>query len=147
MVRMKTTTASRSLRAAVAALIVAVGLAACAPAEPAGPAEPVAFDGSHVGVAAWQASAAQGGVVILDVRSPAEFAGGHIEGALNIDVNGADFAAQVAALDPSVDYAVYCRSGNRSRTAIDIMAQAGVTQTLGLEGGIGAWTGAGNPTV
>ena len=54
------------------------------------------------------------GTVIIDVRTPGEFASGHLEGALNIDVQSPDFAAQVSQLDPTQEYFIYCRSGNRS---------------------------------
>ena len=63
--------------------------------------------------------------VIIDVRTPAEFASGHLEGALNIDVHSPDFAAQIMELDPSGEYFVYCRSGNRSGQAIAQMTQMG----------------------
>ena len=67
------------------------------------------------------------GTVIIDVRTPSEFAGGHLEGALNIDVQSPDFAAQVSQLDPTKDYFVYCRSGNRSGQAISQMSNMGFT--------------------
>ena len=65
--------------------------------------------------------------VIIDVRTPAEFASGHLEGAINIDVQSADFAAQVMELDKDGDYFIYCRSGNRSGQAISQMSQMGFT--------------------
>lgn len=63
--------------------------------------------------------------VIIDVRTPAEFASGHLDGAVNIDVQSPDFAAQIMELDPSGEYFVYCRSGNRSGQAIAQMTQMG----------------------
>lgn len=87
------------------------------------------------------------GVVLLDVRTPQEFAEGHLEGAVNLDVSGPDFATGLAALDPEATYAVYCRSGNRSQTALDLMAQAGIDTAADLAGGIGAWADAGLPVV
>lgn len=86
-------------------------------------------------------------VVTLDVRSPEEFAEGHIEGAINIDINGPDFAGEVAQLDPNVTYAVYCRSGNRSAAAVAIMEDQGFTDLYDLGGGIGSWQSAGYPLV
>lgn len=65
--------------------------------------------------------------VIIDVRTPGEFAGGHLEGALNIDIQSPDFAAQISQLDPNGDYFVYCRSGNRSGQAISQMTNMGFT--------------------
>ena len=63
--------------------------------------------------------------VIIDVRTPAEFASGHLDGAVNIDVQSPDFAAQIMELDPNGEYFVYCRSGNRSGQAIAQMNQMG----------------------
>nr|NLI49767.1 rhodanese-like domain-containing protein [Propionibacterium sp.] len=90
---------------------------------------------------------AQPGVVVLDVRTPAEFATGHLQGARNIDLQGPDFDAQIAALPKDATYAVYCRSGNRSATALSKMNAAGITRAAHLTGGIGAWQSAGNPIV
>ena len=63
--------------------------------------------------------------VIIDVRTPEEFHGGHLEGAINIDVQSADFAEKMMELDPNGEYYVYCRSGNRSSQAIAWMNQMG----------------------
>lgn len=87
------------------------------------------------------------GVQIIDVRSPEEFAEGHIEGALNYNVEGPDFASQIAGLDPAGTYAVYCRSGNRSVVAVDYMASQGINGIFELESGIIGWQEAGLPVV
>ncbi len=108
-------------------------------------AQAPAFQGQHVSPSEWAAAAAEPGVMIVDVRTPEEFAAGHIAGAVNADVESADFVGLISALDPSKDYAVYCRSGNRSRAAIDTMTGLGYTNTVGLEGGINAWQAAGFP--
>jgi len=63
--------------------------------------------------------------VIIDVRTPEEFAEQHLEGALNIDVKSADFVSQIEKLDRNTAYAVYCRSGNRSAQAVKIMKDLG----------------------
>ena len=90
---------------------------------------------------------AQPGVVILDVRTPEEFADGHLEGTVNIDALTTDFQAQLDKLDRDVVYAVYCRSGNRSDAALHQMAELGFTSAHHLAGGIGAWQQAGYPVV
>ena len=72
------------------------------------------------------------GVVIFDVRSPEEFAAGHLPGARNLDLNGGDFAAALAGLDKSTPYLLYCRSGNRSGVALEMMQQAGFTDVKNL---------------
>ncbi len=83
------------------------------------------------------------GVVILDVRTPQEFAGGHLPGAINVDVESADFTTKIGSLDKAATYAVYCRSGNRSNTAMQEMAKDGFTDVADLTGGITAWSSAG----
>lgn len=87
------------------------------------------------------------GTKVIDVRTPAEFAAGHLAGATNIDIEGNTFTEQISALDKATTYAIYCRSGNRSRTASQQMADAGFTTLYDLDGGINAWTAAGLPTV
>ena len=75
---------------------------------------------------------------VIDVRTPAEFATGHLEGALNIDIEGADFATQLETLDKTANYVVYCRSGNRAGRAVEIMPGYGFTGTLTNAGGVDA---------
>ncbi len=87
------------------------------------------------------------GIQIIDVRSPEEFAQGHIEGAVNYNVQGPDFAAQISALDPAGTYAVYCRSGNRSQPAVAAMSGIGINGIFELESGIVGWEDAGFPVV
>jgi rhodanese-related sulfurtransferase len=70
--------------------------------------------------------------IIIDVRTPEEFAQGHLDGAINLDVEGGAFEAGLADLDPSATYAVYCRSGRRSALAADAMAQNGFTDVADL---------------
>lgn len=93
------------------------------------------------------AASEQEGVVLLDVRTPAEFSEGHLEGAINISLESPSFTQEMAALDPAVTYAVYCRSGNRSATATQFMLQSGFAAPYELAGGIIAWQQAGLPVV
>lgn len=67
---------------------------------------------------------------VLDVRTPVEFAAGHVEGARNIDLSSADFETLVGALPKDGTYLVYCQSGNRSATAGDAMADLGFTEVV-----------------
>jgi rhodanese-related sulfurtransferase len=87
------------------------------------------------------------GVVVLDVRTAGEFASGHIENAINIDVESSDFDSKIAKLDKNVEYAVYCHSGRRSGIATEKMAKSGFTKISNLDGGIQAWQAAGFPLV
>ncbi len=84
-------------------------------------------------------------LVLLDVRTPEEFADGHVDGATLIDFYGADFADQLAELDRDASYVVYCRSGNRSGQTVDLMQQLGFTDVQDVEGGVLAWADAGLP--
>lgn len=70
--------------------------------------------------------------VILDVRSPQEYASGHLERAQLLDFNAGDVAAAIPTLDPDAEYLVYCRSGNRAAQAIALMEQAGFTDVTNL---------------
>ncbi len=76
--------------------------------------------------------------VLLDVRTPEEFAAGHIEGSLNIDIFNPNFRDLIDALDNTKEYFVYCRSGNRSGQACMLMSELGL-KSNNLMGGIGAW--------
>jgi rhodanese-related sulfurtransferase len=86
-------------------------------------------------------------VVTLDVRTAGEFMAGHIDGAINIDVEGNTFEAEIANLDKSKTYAVYCQSGRRSQIAVDKMASAGFDSLFNLENGIADWNTKGLPVV
>ena len=100
---------------------------------------------ARVGVAQFATLVKEPGVAIIDVRTPEEFADGHIAGAVNIPVQQADFATRIAALDPNATYAVYCRSGNRSQPAVAAMQEAGITDIYELESGTKGWTAEGRP--
>lgn len=104
-------------------------------------------NGIAVGHEAFQALASEPDAVVLDVRTPQEFAAGHLPDAVNLDVEAADFAGRIAELDKTKPYAVYCHSGNRSAGAVQQMLQAGFTHVNDLEGGIVAWQAAGGQVV
>ncbi|AKQ45534.1 rhodanese [Rufibacter radiotolerans] len=75
---------------------------------------------------------------LLDVRTPGEFASGTIAGAKNLDAMSSQFASQLDKLDKDKEYFVFCRSGNRSGSACDLMASKGF-KAHNLSGGLGAW--------
>ena len=77
--------------------------------------------------------------VVLDVRTPGEVADGVVPGYKMINLMSPDFEDQVSKLDKSKKYLVYCRSGNRSGQACQIMADLGFENLYNLVGGIGAW--------
>lgn len=111
---------------AVALLLGAAGCAATAAADAGAPSVVVAED-----------------TIVLDVRTPGEYAEGHLEGAELLDLNSGEFAAALPSLDPEAEYVVYCRSGNRSGQAVAMMEQAGFANVtdLGAVGNAAAATG------
>jgi rhodanese-related sulfurtransferase len=81
-------------------------------------------------------------VVVLDVRTPMEVSGGYIDGAtLFIDFYSSDFKTQIAKLDKSKKYIVYCHAGGRSAEAADLLIKKGFKNIYNLEGGFSSWTG------
>lgn len=98
---------------------------------------------TNMNVSEFSKKITESGVVILDVRTPSEFAEGYIEGAQNIDFQSGNFENEIAALDKNVTYAVYCRSGNRSGQAAKIMHDAGFHDVYNLDGGVIDWTSEG----
>ena len=108
----------RSPRILIALLLVvaAMALAACG-----GSSGPSAIQK----VSAAEAARMLDSRVVIDVRTPSEYAAGHIAGAQNISVEATDFASRIASLDKTAAYLVYCHSGRRSAIAADQMAAAG----------------------
>lgn len=133
---------------AVAALALTAPLTACSTSETAteiltdalveAPNAPERVDADM-----FEAAVATPGVTIIDVRTPEEFAQSHIEGAVNYNVQGPDFANQIMGLDPAGIYAVYCQSGNRSQSAVSQMSGIGINSIFELESGITGWENAG----
>ncbi len=72
---------------------------------------------------------------ILDVRTPGEFQLGAIPGAKNIDYYEPSFLEELAKLDKDGSYLVYCRSGSRSKGALEIMRQLGFSEVYELDNG------------
>ena len=97
-----------------AMLLAAFALTACSSA----PAAPTVELGSQA--------------ILIDVRTQQEFSEGHLQGANVLDLNSGEFAAVLPNLDPNAEYYVYCRSGNRSTQATQMMQQAGFTNVTNL---------------
>ena len=85
-------------------------------------------------------------VIVLDVRTPAEFSQGRIAKSINIDVLSDYFIADIAGLDKGAQYAIYCRSGKRSVDAATAMDEIGFS-TFNLLGGIVAWQESNNELI
>jgi rhodanese-related sulfurtransferase len=84
--------------------------------------------------------------ILIDVRTPEEYADAHLTNAINLDFYSKDFVAQLSELDRTKPYAIYCRSGNRTSETLRIMRDLGFTYVYDLGGGILAWEAAGYPT-
>jgi phage shock protein E len=129
-------------------------LFACATAGPLRSAEPAKVPAEksvpgkafkNVGVDEFDKLRADKAARVLDVRTPKEFASGHMAGAINIDVNAADFEQKVSALDKGKTYLVHCAAGVRSARACGQMSRLHFRNLYNLEGGFKAWEKAGKP--
>ncbi len=76
---------------------------------------------------------------IIDVRTPAEYDSGHLEGAINIDYNSTGFKSSIDQLDRGNIYLVYCRTGARSANAVKAMIEMGLKTVYDMSGGITQW--------
>jgi len=77
--------------------------------------------------------------VILDVRTPEEFAEGFIAGAENIDIKSQDFNEKLDKLDKNKTYLVYCKRGGRSSKASEVMKSKGFGKVYNMLGGFMKW--------
>lgn len=81
----------------------------------------------------------QGKGLLIDVRTPEEYAAGHLEGAVNIDWLGPDFETKIQALDKDRELFLYCKAGSRSAKAQKKLREWGFHHTVNLEGGYDAY--------
>jgi rhodanese-related sulfurtransferase len=109
--------ARRSLSAVVTLTVLSFGLVAC---------------GEETANSPQAAELVSAGTVIIDVRTPEEFAAGHLDGAVLIDIKHPSFDAEITKLDATASYIVYCRSGNRSAQAVDRMRAIGIENITDL---------------
>ena len=126
---------SRAVAVALAAVLSVAGLSACSSSPDA------VTDVSSAAVLA------QPGITVIDVRTPTEYASGHLANAVNIDVSSDTFDNQVGKLAKDGTYFVYCHSGNRSAAATDRMAKLGFTKIYNLTGGVAGWQANGGALV
>lgn len=103
----------RRLAALLLVATVGLGLAGCAPA-------------STVAVSS--------STIVIDVRTPDEYAAGHLDGARNIDLQSGSFESEISSLPLDGQYLVYCQSGNRAGQAVSIMESLGFTDVSNIGG-------------
>lgn len=89
---------------------------------------------------------AHANATLLDVRTPDEFAGGHLKGAVNLNIHDADFDQRIAALDKSTPVFVYCKAGGRSADAASRLKEMGFQEVYDMQGGFMSWSAAGLPS-
>jgi len=99
----------------------------------------------HADAAAAQKLLADGKVTVLDIRTPQEFAAGHIAGAKLVDFNSPDFKTRLSELDRSQPYLLHCASGRRSTKALETVQTLGFKEVIHLDGGFNAWKAGGQP--
>ncbi len=78
-------------------------------------------------------------IVLIDVRTPQEYASGHIENSINIDFRASNFKNLIGELDKNQDVYVYCKIGGRSAAAARLMEDMGFNKIYDLKGGINKW--------
>lgn len=77
--------------------------------------------------------------IILDVRTPREYAAEHLTGAMNLDYYSSSFRTNLNQLDKSKTYLIYCHTGRRSGLTLDMMCDLGFSEVYDIAGGIAAW--------
>ncbi len=79
--------------------------------------------------------------VLLDVRTPKEFAEGHVPGAVNIDVKNPNFEEEIQKLDTKKNYFIYCKSGVRAKLATEKMQEKGFKNAKNFKDGMSTYKG------
>ena len=98
-----------------------------------------------VDVTTYETQLKQPNIQLIDVRTPAEYAEGHIANSKNINITGEDFDEQVALLNKSKPVMLYCKSGMRSAKASLRLKELGFENITDLEGGFNNWSESGKP--
>lgn len=144
---MASPTAHRTRPMAFLALAAALALTGCSSSDDAAPDATSAATTSTAVVEPAEAleEIATAGTTVIDVRTPAEYAEGHLAGARNIDLSADTFDDLVSELDRDATYVVYCRTGARSADATARMADLGFTDVLDA-GGLSDLVDAGGTT-
>jgi rhodanese-related sulfurtransferase len=106
-------------------------------------AEPVEVDAAK----ASEVLVTDAAVTVLDLRTPDEFAEGHLQGAANIDFLDGTFESLLQKLDPEKPYLVHCASGRRSAQAMEVFEKLKFTKIYHLTSGYKGWVDAGKPVV
>lgn len=82
---------------------------------------------------------AEGKKIVIDVREPYEYAGGHIKGAVNIPMG--QLSAKIGRFKTDAEMYVICASGSRSGSAVGALRRAGYENAFNVKGGTSRWRG------
>ena len=85
--------------------------------------------------------------LIIDVRTPEEFADGHIENAIMINFYSETFRDNIGNLDRNKTYLIYCDVGNRSGVTLALFEELGFMEVYNMSGGLNIWLQEGLPVV
>ena len=132
----------RTRRAVVWATVLVLSLSATAPLAAGTRFQEVTVDQARELI---QKRARNAQLFILDVRTPEEFAQGHLSGAVNVNLMAPDFESRLAGLNRGQTYLVYCRTGSRSAKATQAMRRLGFRSVYHMFEGIVGWQKKGFP--
>lgn len=113
--------------------ILAVGLSSCSSGSPT----------NHIAMKDYEPQAKN---ILVDIRTPEEFADGHLENAININFFDENFVTNFESqFDKNDTIYIHCKSGGRSTKAVQILEQKGFKNLIHLDGGFLQWLEAGKP--
>ena len=93
----------------------------------------------------FQEAIAKPDIILLDVRTPEEYAEGHLDNSINLDFRNTNFETRIDSLDKTKSYEIYCHSGKRSGNSVKLMQDKGFKDVHDLKGGIMEWQAKGLP--
>ncbi len=128
-----------------AVLLLAVGCATGGAPASTSPSVAKNSAPSAVDPSGLEAAMKAGTIALFDVRTPGEYAEGHVPGAINIPLD--QLSVRMSELEPHKDAPVYliCASGGRSGRAQTQLASAGFAQPINVTGGTREWQALGKP--
>jgi phage shock protein E len=129
--------------------LLAAGLAgalACSPPSGGGASQTTQGEIGEISADALLARSGDGQTVILDVRTPEEYASGHVPGAINVPHDQVE--SRIAELEPlrGQEVVVYCERGGRAMKAATVLSQQGFESVVHLSGDMSKWREEGRPT-
>ena len=134
---------SVAVKSAALLLLLPVAVFCADPVKPAVPEKPAPAAPKKITADEAEKMIKEKKVIVLDVRTPQEFAAGHIAGSTNLNIRSPDFEKRINELDKSQAYIIHCARGGRSATACEKMKGLQFKALYDFSGGFEAWTKAG----